>query len=340
METKTHPQGKGLEVLSFDKRDFSHHDKFGTLSVSALPTQDFTIYDAFTYTIKWGDTLWGIASKFGTTIPDIVSANPKITNVNRIYSGDTITIPARTPKILNQTDLDFCTAFSTAELQYALFGNSFDPLYQMAKIKQIRGEYKQQGANLRDAAKSIIAFGSLPAISAPYTHDGSLSDKDRDFLANWANWPTGLDGVAKKYIDASFFKLDGTGDTFDNIRSTLWLHRQERRAVLFGLVWHGEWTYTPYATIPHIMPTTQGGGHAMAVIGQKTINGEVYLIFQQTWGEQIGDKGFFYFPRSIVNKSFSYGYGAFTFSRIDKTGLLAQTLTSVATFINKIRGKI
>lgn len=46
-----------------------------------------------TYLIKYGDTLSGIAKKFGTTIDKIMKANPYIKNKNRIYAGRSLQIP-------------------------------------------------------------------------------------------------------------------------------------------------------------------------------------------------------------------------------------------------------
>lgn len=43
------------------------------------------------YTIQWGDTLWGLAKRFGTTVDALVSLNG-IKNPNKIYAGDTIRI--------------------------------------------------------------------------------------------------------------------------------------------------------------------------------------------------------------------------------------------------------
>ena len=46
-----------------------------------------------TYVIQWGDTLTSIARRFGTTIEDILDANPYVTDRNKIYAGRTLEIP-------------------------------------------------------------------------------------------------------------------------------------------------------------------------------------------------------------------------------------------------------
>ncbi len=337
-----HPQGKGLLPLPYDGRDYSHHKRFGTLGASQLTFDDFTVYDSFIYTIKWGDTFSSIAKKFGNTISELSTANPKILNINKIYVGQKITIPAREKRILNQWDLDFCVSYVTSELQYLMFGIPVDPLYQMAKIKQSRGEYTQAGADLRDGARSVTRFGSLPSSLSPYTHSfpPSQTDKTRNFLANWVNWPVGLDMQAAKQKDLSYFTVDGTNDAFDNIRSTLKLHQQERRAVSIGLFFCGEWTYTPGGIIPNVMPYHLDNPHNMAIVGQKTISGIPHLIFQNTWGDEFGDKGFYYFPRAIVNQIAQQGYGMLMFSRFDKSGLFSSIMDLVMSSFNKLVGNI
>ena len=47
-----------------------------------------------TYYVVKGDTLRKIAAKFGTTVEAILKVNPQITNPDRIYAGQAITIPA------------------------------------------------------------------------------------------------------------------------------------------------------------------------------------------------------------------------------------------------------
>jgi LysM repeat protein len=52
-----------------------------------------TIASALTYRVTWGDTLSGIASRFGTSISTILQANPQITNPNLIFAGQDLEIP-------------------------------------------------------------------------------------------------------------------------------------------------------------------------------------------------------------------------------------------------------
>ena len=53
------------------------------------PAQPETV----TYTVKKGDTLWGIAGKFGVGLQELIRVNPQIRNPNLIYVGDRVVIP-------------------------------------------------------------------------------------------------------------------------------------------------------------------------------------------------------------------------------------------------------
>lgn len=48
-----------------------------------------------TYTIQRGDTLSGIAKRYGTDVSTLMSLNPYITNANRIYAGKTLNLPGQ-----------------------------------------------------------------------------------------------------------------------------------------------------------------------------------------------------------------------------------------------------
>ena len=55
-----------------------------------------------TYTVKRGDTLWGIAQRFGTTVSQLASRNG-ITNPSLIYPGMVLRISGSAPSESVQT---------------------------------------------------------------------------------------------------------------------------------------------------------------------------------------------------------------------------------------------
>ena len=57
-----------------------------------LPDSEECMAGHFIYTIKWGDTLSGIAQKYGVSMSYIAKLN-NIQNINKIYAGKTLCIP-------------------------------------------------------------------------------------------------------------------------------------------------------------------------------------------------------------------------------------------------------
>ena len=43
-----------------------------------------------TYTVRGGDTLSAIASRYGLSVSDLTRANPRISNPNLIYAGQSL----------------------------------------------------------------------------------------------------------------------------------------------------------------------------------------------------------------------------------------------------------
>ncbi len=58
-----------------------------TIAPSAVPT-------AQTYVVQPGDSLIGVAQRFGLTIDQLLAANPQIADPDQIRAGDILTIPA------------------------------------------------------------------------------------------------------------------------------------------------------------------------------------------------------------------------------------------------------
>ena len=95
-------------------------------------------------------------------------------------------------------------------------------------------------------------------------------------------------------------------DLFSKILATLWVYKNEKRAILTGCLWSQYWSNSKDGIIPK---TYEKGttGHSFCFIGQKTINGEPYLVARLSNGIEFGDKGLFYFPREVVNKECTFG---------------------------------
>lgn len=203
-------------------------------------------------------------------------------------------------KVKDQFESDKCTGFALTAVSEDQEGIELSPFYQFAKTKQVMGEYESWGADLRSACKSAVKFGSIEQREEPEDSSG-----DPKNFSNWNIWPVYLEKLALKHKKQSYFKVDGGHDKFDNLRAALWQHRAEKRSIFTGCTWRKGWTYAQEGIIPK-EESEPAFGHAFKIYGQKYRNGEPYLMAQLSNGEQIGDRGIFYFPREVVNRDFNF----------------------------------
>ena len=224
---------------------------------------------------------------------------------------------------------DGCTGFALTSVSEPQEGVILDPGFTFAMIKKIRGEYKQWGGDLRSGCKVGQNVGFIEVGQNPV----DFSDKSRDFIANWNNWPLDvLKPLALKHKKESYFNVDGGRDTFDNFRAALWQNRDQKQAIYTGSMWRNGWLYTKDGFIPR-GAKTGGMGHAFYVIGQEVFKGEPYLIVPNSYGKDAGKDGLHYFSREVVNREFTFS--GFQFNdmpreeaekELEKKGLLFTTL--------------
>lgn len=212
--------------------------------------------------------------------------------------------------IKDQKNLDFCTGYASASISEDQEGIELNPQFPFMAAKRLLGgdAWKSWGLSLRDICKAAVKVGFIQQQHFPFL--GETRAYKRDFVANPANWPAELDELAKEHKKASFFDVDGPYDTFDNIRSALYLNRLEKASVLAGALWRRNWTRSMKGIVKDAEGSVQEG-HAFKIFGWLPINGEPHLIVQNSWGQQYGDGGLFYFPREVVNKTFTYGLYSF-----------------------------
>lgn len=214
-------------------------------------------------------------------------------------------------EIKQQYDSDQCVAFSCCALSEAQENVLLSPEWFFYKMKNGDTSW---GADLRTGCRTAVNVGFIEQKDAPYTLKEYTS---KDLVL--ATWSESLDEKAKEHKKISYFKVDGYENTFDAFQSTLWQNRMEQRLILTGVNWCREWTHSN--GIINEMGTSSFG-HAFSIIGKKTIDNKEYLIAQLSNGN-IGEKGLFYFERSIVNEAFTFG--AYTFK--DMPPKVASTIS-------------
>ena len=220
----------------------------------------------------------------------------------------------------------FCTGFAQCGASSLQEGEPLVPEYSYALSGKVNEEVSLIGYDLRTSAKGHTKFGALAEKDRPLGF--KLGEKPDAFLADIKNWPD-LSEKALEHLKASYLFIDGPYDAFDNIRAAIWKFREEKRSVVFGVLW--KWpTDNP---IIKDNPRIGGGGHALFTLGWKTID-ELYLTVINSYGKNVGEGGKFYFGRKVIN-DFVRFYGALMFVDLTKEEYL-----KLAEERNKLKTKI
>jgi hypothetical protein len=199
------------------------------------------------------------------------------------------------PLVKNQYNSDFCTAFACSAVAEDQDGVEFSPEWFFAQEQALNPT--MYGQDLRTAVKTATKVGFLPKKLAPF----SLADESPDFLrisSNWADYSV----VSKLYLKKGYFNVQryGTYDIFDSIRIALWLNRNAHRSILTGANWYGSWSNAEGGVIPEKYDTNFGTLHAFKIFGWRQIDGESYLMIQNSEGVEKGFEGIFYMSRKVA----------------------------------------
>lgn len=218
--------------------------------------------------------------------------------------------------VKDQKDTDFCAAYAATSCSEKQEGVELSPEYQFNVIKKIDGRPDGWGAQLRDTMSSFVKYGSVPQEKSDELLIGTGKGRyDRDFIVKSDQWRK-LDPYAMIFRKKSYFDVDGPYDAFDNIRSQMWTHRKDKCTAIVGTTWRNSWTKQSDGIIP-MQYEEKGFGHAIEIVGQKVIKDKMYLVAKLSNGEEIGDGGYFYFPREVVNKEFPV-YGMYMFKDLSR----------------------
>lgn len=206
-----------------------------------------------------------------------------------------------TLEIKDQSITDMCAAFASTTASELQEGVLLSPEFVFACGKEISGDIDGFGLTLYDVLKAHTKVGAIEKKDAPF----SVDNKDRNFLADINNWPTEAKLMAGFHKKKTYWEVTGKQKITDDIRSALWYFKEEKRAVIIGVVWGWGTTDLKIDTIP-----TTGSGHALLITGYKHINGELYFIVQNSYGKGAGYNGVHFFHWKVIEKFVSM-YGAF-----------------------------
>lgn len=231
---------------------------------------------------------------------------------------------------------DMCGPFALTSVLEPQEGEQLDPGFIQAKVKELQGDPNTWGATLEELADVARKKGALPLSKSPFP------DRPRSFVSDPKNWDPVYDEYAAAHKQLSFIWVDGPYDTFDNILATLWLLKnlpanQKKTGILAGSYWYPEWQYAAGGVIPKIV-SSRPSGHAFRIRGQKILNGERYLVIQNSYGKESGYQGLYYLPRQACKNLEPFGQLLFVDMdpeevKAKKLGLIARILQLIQTTI-------
>ncbi len=216
-----------------------------------------------------------------------------------------VTLGRKLRPVENQKETMRCTGYGCAMNGGYIHNMRMHPDWQAAKIGQLQHESVDvSGGDPNAAMRSQRDFGYLPFNLAPI-----LSiDSNTTLNTGMNSFDPTLDMYAYDNRVEGFVNVDGNQDTFDNIRSALVQAYDATTGKGACVQLFGKWYYDWYphdGIIPTNYGTTQLTYHHWVIVDFKSINGISYLIVQNSAGTGMGDGGFFYFPREVVNREWN-----------------------------------
>lgn len=194
-----------------------------------------------------------------------------------------------------------CTGYTQSELCQDEDGVPYFPRFTYDKTLLMEGQKEGQPCDIRDSLKSTILYGVQPLPTPP-----------------------NADAVALTHQRAAYFVIEQNYglDWSDSIKNMLWAARPYKGSVSMASPWFPEWTGSNIPSSGIVSAPANWTwliGHNWKISGWKTINGVPYLCAKTWQGSNIGDHGWIYFSREIINKLMTVsGTGAFMLLRADQ----------------------
>lgn len=162
------------------------------------------------------------------------------------------------------------------------------------------------GMELRHACEAVRVVGCLPVDRAPFLRKNR---PPRSSYVDWQKWNAVTDVQQLQRVcfarrRQGVYVIDGNADnSFDKIRAALWAFKEQQRCAVVTLKFCLAWMQADKGIIRSDMPPRGGFYTAVKILGQTMVHNSLHLIVQCNFGVSVGNRGFFYVPRSIFNRS-------------------------------------
>lgn len=139
------------------------------------------------------------------------------------------------------------------------------------------------------------------------------------------------------YAPSAYFWITPNNgqDLFDSVRTAL---LTTNYPLVAGVMWDNSWTETPQGIVQSL-GNSPLGGHCVKIAGFKTINGQPYIVIQNSWGTSLGDNGLWYFPRSVFNQAFAeFGIAVWSDSpnvQVKTLGMISALWYNIITLLTR-----
>lgn len=193
------------------------------------------------------------------------------------------------PPLRDQDGTFECTGYTATAMRGAKYKREFSPdwfVAQEAALMGYTGIFR--GAGLRTQCKVIINPGCLPQEFAPY----SWQKDGADYVANPAIWDSSLKEKALPFRASSFLRVDGSNDTFDNIRVALFMHDNDQEGVSAGMSWFSDWSFVENNGVLSMPTSNNSSPHNVRIYDWNKAG----LIVEPHIGKVV------IIPRKIINK--------------------------------------
>ncbi|KXG75475.1 SafA/ExsA family spore coat assembly protein [Thermotalea metallivorans] len=171
-----------------------------------------------TYTVVRGDTLWKIAVKYEVGLSELIRANPQIENVDVIYPGMKINIPAESPEAAFEKEVIRLVNVERAN-------NGLKPLkenWELSRVARYKSmDMRDQGYFSHTSPTYGSPFDMMKAFGIAYSYAGeNIAMGQRtpeEVMKGWMNSP----GHRRNILSQNFTEI-GVGYAANNKGNTYW----------------------------------------------------------------------------------------------------------------------